>query len=75
MAVCFYDPYCLGGCEWTNFPGALQLDMSSPTYLHVSDPATDSDSEQPLLSLHIQPEFAQFKFATNVLNSPLSLQD
>ena len=69
MAACSYDPYCLGLCEWTDCPGALQLeDTPRPTYPLVSappphsPPATASSSSHS--SLSVQPESTRFKFAT-----------
>ena len=69
MAACSYDPYCLGLCEWTDCPGALQLEYTPrPTYPLVSappphsPPATASSSSHS--SLSVQPESTQFKFAT-----------
>ena len=69
MAACSYDPYCLGLCEWTDCPGALQLeDTPRPTYALVSappphsPPATASSSSHS--SLSVQPESTWFKFAT-----------
>ena len=65
VATCSYDPYCLGLCEWTDCPGALQLeDTPRPTYPLVSappphsPPATASSSSHS--SLCVQPESTRF---------------
>ena len=63
--ACPYDPYCLGLCEWTDCPGALQLDNTPrPTNLLVSAPPSQSPPVASHSSLSVQPESTRFKFAT-----------
>ena len=63
--VCPYDPYCLSLCEWTDCPGALQLDNTPrPTNLLVSAPPSQSPPVASHSSLSVQPESTRFKFAT-----------
>ena len=69
MTACSYDPYYLGLCEWTDCPGALQLeDTSCPTYPLISTPPPHSPPTTSSLSSHcslsIQPESTRFSFAT-----------
>ena len=69
MSACSYDPYCLGVCEWTDCPGARQLeDTPRPTYPLVSAPPPHSPpaiaSSSSHFSLSVQPESTRFKFAT-----------
>ena len=66
--ACSYNPFCLGMCEWTDCPGALQLDATPrPTCPRISAPPSNSPAVTASSSLSSHSSLSEskrFKFAT-----------
>jgi hypothetical protein len=70
--ACSFNPYCLGMCEWTDYPGYLSgLQLDADTSRPLPQPEEPRPKDQPLL-LTTSNESSRFKFASEQQLSELA---